>query len=120
MSRYLELTPDEIRDGVDAAIEQADEVLEGLIDVAGDRTFENTMRPLDRIADIIAHADNDFYFMGYVHPDKEVRTAAKESEEKITKWASDIIFRDDLNNDIKDYAATEEAGSIEGEHARLL
>ena len=120
MSRYLELTPDEIRDGVDAAIDQAEEVLEGLIEVPGERTFENTMRPLDRIADIIAHADNDFFFMGYVHPHKEVRTAAKESEEKITKWASDIFFRDDLNTAIKDYAGTEEAGSLEGEHARLL
>jgi thimet oligopeptidase len=120
MSRYLELTPDEIRDGVDAAIEQAEEVLETLIDVPGERDFENTLRPLDRIADIIAHADNDFYFMGYVHPDKEVRTAAKESEEKITKWASDIFFRDDLYAAIKDYADTDAAKVLEGEHARLL
>lgn len=120
MSRYLELTPDAIRLGVDTAIEQAEEVLGELIDVTAERTFENTMRPLDRIADIISHADNDFYFMGYVHPDKEVRGAAKESEEKITKWASDIFFRDDLNAAIQAYAATAEAASLDGEHARLL
>lgn len=120
MSRYLELTPDAIRLGVDAAIEQAEEVLGELIKVADERSFENTMRPLDRIADIISHADNDFYFMGYVHPDKDVRTASKESEEKITKWASDIFFRDDLNAAIRDYASTEEAAGLEGEHARLL
>ncbi len=120
MSRYLELTPDAIRLGVDTAIEQAEEVLENLINVSDERSFENTMRPLDRIADIISHADNDFYFMGYVHPDKDVRTASKESEEKITKWASDIFFRDDLNAAIQDYASTEEAAGLEGEHARLL
>ena len=120
MSRYLELTPETIRLGVDTAIEQAEEVLGDLIDVPSERVFENTMRPLDRIADIIAHADHDFYFMGYVHPDKDVRTAAKECEEKITKWASEIFFRDDLNRAIQEYAATEEAKSLDGEHARLL
>ena len=35
--------------------------------------------------------------MGYVHPDKTVRAAAKTAEEKTEKWASDIYFRDDLN-----------------------
>jgi thimet oligopeptidase len=120
MSRYLELTPDEIRDGVDAAIEQAEEVLSELIEVSAERDFENTLRPLDRIADIISHADHDFFFMGSVHPDKEVRTAAKESEEKITKWASDIFFRDDLYTAIRAYAETDGAKALEGEHARLL
>jgi thimet oligopeptidase len=120
MSRYLELTPDEIRDGVDAAIEQAEEVLSELIEVSAERDFENTLRPLDRIADIISHADHDFFFMGSVHPDKEVRTAAKESEEKITKWASDIFFRDDLYTAIRAYAETDSAKALEGEHARLL
>jgi thimet oligopeptidase len=120
MSRYLELTPDEIRDGVDAAIEQAEEVLSELIEVSAERDFENTLRPLDRIADIISHADHDFFFMGSVHPDKEVRTAAKESEEKITTWASDIFFRDDLYTAIRAYAETDGAKALEGEHARLL
>jgi len=120
MPRYIELTPDDIRDGVDAAIEQAEEVLHGLIDVSGERDFENTLRPLDRIADIISHADHDFFFMGSVHPDKEVRNAAKESEEKITKWASDIFFRDDLYAAIGAYAETDGAKALGGEHARLL
>jgi thimet oligopeptidase len=120
MSRYKDLTPEQISKGIDDAIEQAEEVLGALISVDGERDFENTMRPLDRIADIIAHADNDYYFMGYVHTDKDVRSAAKEGEEKISKWASDIFFRDDLNAAIQEYAATEDAGSLEGEHQRLL
>jgi Zn-dependent oligopeptidase len=120
MSRYKDLTPEQISKGIDDAIEQAEEVLDSLISADGERDFESTMRPLDRIADIIAHADNDYYFMGYVHTDKDVRTAAKEGEEKISKWASDIFFRDDLNAAIQDYAATEEAKNLEGEHKRLL
>jgi len=120
MSRYKDLTPEQISDGIDVAIEEAEEVLDSLISLDGERDFENTMRPLDRIADIIAHADNDYYFMGYVHTDKEVRTAAKQGEEEISKWASDIFFRDDLNAAIQDYAATEEAKNLDGEQKRLL
>jgi thimet oligopeptidase len=120
MSRYKDLTPEQIANGIDEAIAEAEMVLDALISVEGERNFDNTMRPLDRIADIIAHADNDFFFMGYVHTDKEVRGAAKEGEEKITKWASDIFFRDDLNAAIQDYATTEEAENLEGEHQRLL
>lgn len=120
MSRYQDLTPEQISRGIEEAIEQAEETLDALISVDGERDFENTMRPLDRIADIIAHADSDYYFMGYVHTDKDVRTAAKEGEEKITKWASDIFFRDDLNSAVQEYAATQEAKGLEGEHKRLL
>jgi thimet oligopeptidase len=120
MSNFKDLTPEQISSGIDNAIEQAETILDALISVEGPRDFENTMRPLDRIADIIAHADSDYYFMGYVHTDKEVRSAAKAGEEKISKWASDIFFRDDLNAAIQEYAETEEAQNIEDEHKRLL
>ena len=120
MSKYADLTPDQIEKGVDQAIAHAESVLHELIETNDERTFENTIRPLDRIGDVLAHAFHDFNFMGYVHPDKSVRTAAKEGEEKVNKWAADIFFRDELNAAVQEYAASEEAQQLEGEHARLL
>jgi oligopeptidase A len=120
MSKYSTMTPGEITEGVDRAISDAETVVANVISVEGPRTFENTMRPLDRIADILSHAAAEFTFMGYVHPDKEVRTAAKEGEERLNKWGSEIYFRDDLNTAVKTYADSDEAASLEGEHARLL
>ena len=117
---YSSITPDQITDGVDRAIERAETVLETLIGVEDERTFDNTLQPLDRVGDILGHAATDFTFMGYVHPDKGVRDAAKAAEEKMTKWGSDIFFRDDLNEAVQAYAATEEATSLKGEKARLL
>jgi thimet oligopeptidase len=114
------MTPAQIESGTDKALADAEAVLDELVAVKEERTFENTMRPLDRIADIIGHATHDYTFMGYVHPEKDVRTAAKEAEEKVDKWASDIYFRDDLNAAVEVYAATEEAQGLEGEHKRLL
>ena len=117
---YSTITPDQIHRGTDAAIKQAEGVLEEVVQLTGDRDFENTMRPLDRIGDILAHAFTDYAFMGYVHTDKDVRAAAKEAEEKLTKWGADILFREDLNQAVEDYSATEEAADLTGEKKRLL
>jgi thimet oligopeptidase len=120
MSKYSTLTPERIERGTDDALQRAEEVLAELIAVDGQRSFENTLRPLDRIADILDHTTTDFTFMGYVHPEKEVRDAAKAAEEKVSKWGSEIYFREDLNEAVQAYAATEEAATLEGEHQRLL
>ena len=120
MTHYSNLTPDDIRQGVDHAIAEAETVLRAVTGLDTERTFENTMRPLDRIADILDHAATDFTFMGYVHPDKEIRSAAKEAEEKRDKWAAEIWFRDDLYEAIDEYAQSREASELEGEHQRLL
>lgn len=117
---YSSLTPAQVRAGADAAIEQARSVLDELVAEKDARTFENTLRPLDRISDITALAFQDFAFMGYVHPDKEVRNAGKEMEEKLDKFGVEMVFRDDLYQAVKEYSAGEEASTLDGEHARLL
>ena len=120
MPDYNLLTPDDIEAGVDRAISRAEAVVEELVGVDGPRTFDDTLRPLDRIADTLSHAFHDFCFMGYVHTDKQVRSAAKAAEEKVDKWAADLYFRDDLNRAVQEFAETEEAGTLEGEEKRLL
>lgn len=119
MSAYSNLTPKTLTEGVDRALDAAEETLSRLISQE-DRDFENTVRPLDRIADILDHANADFTFMGYVHPEREVRSAAKDGEERLQKWASDIYFRDDLNSAITAYADSDEAKSLTGGRKRLL
>jgi Zn-dependent oligopeptidase len=120
MTRYSTLSVTEIEQGTNRAIADAEAVVEGIISVGGERTFENTLRPLDRIADILDHATTDYTFMGYVHPDRDVRTAAKEAEEKVTKWGSNLYFRDELNTAVQEYADTDEAATLTGEKKRLL
>jgi Zn-dependent oligopeptidase len=109
-----------VTEGVDRALAEAETVVARIVEPTQQRTFDNTLRPLDRAADILAHASHDFYFMGYVHPVKEVRNAAKDAEEKADKWASDLWFRDDIYASVQEYAATEEAAKLEGEERRFL
>jgi thimet oligopeptidase len=85
-----------------------------------ERTFENTMLPLDLISDILAKATTRYVFMGYVHPEKDVRSAAKAAEERMGNFGVEMVFRDDLNAAVQEYAATEEAQGLEGERARFL
>lgn len=117
---FHDLTPESVDAGITSALADAEGVLDELVAPKETRTFENTLRPLDRIGDILGHANLSFCFPGYVHPDKGVRTASKKAEERREKWASEMAFRDDLYAAVKEYAATDEAATLEGEHTRLL
>ncbi len=106
--------------GVDQALADAGSVIDEAVAPKDQRTFENTMMPLDRMSDILSKAFARYVFMGYVHPDKEVRSAGKAGEEKLSSFAVDVIFRDDLNAAVREYASTEEAAGLDGERARYL
>ena len=58
--------------------------------------------------------------MGRVHPDLEVRTAGLEAEERLTKWTSDLAFREDLYAAVSAYAATDDAATLIGLEERSL
>lgn len=117
---FLTLTPAEVAEGTDRAIAESRRILDEICAPNDARTYANTLMPLDRINDVLGHAFYRYGFMGYVHTDKAVRDAAKESEEKMSKFGVELIFRDDLNTAIQEYAATEDAGGLEGEHRRFL
>jgi Zn-dependent oligopeptidase len=111
---------DRIERGMDAALAEAQQILEDLVAPKQQRTFENTMLPMDRISDVLSQANTRYAFMGYVHPEKEVRSAAKEAEEKLETFGVEMVFRDDLNAAVKQYADTEEARTLEGERSRFV
>jgi Zn-dependent oligopeptidase len=117
---YSAVTTDKIERGIDAALAEAQDILDELVAPRDDRTFENTMLPIDRIADVLSKANARYAFMGYVHPEKEVRSAAKTAEEKLETFGVEMVFRDDLNTAVTEYAATEEAKALEGERARFV
>jgi len=120
MSSYRTITPAQIGEGTEAAIGAAETILAELVAPNDRRTFENTLLPLDQISDVLSKAFAAYAFMGYVHPDKEVRDAGKASQEKLTKYGTEIWFRDDLNAAVQAYADTEAAGALEGERGRFL
>jgi thimet oligopeptidase len=117
---YSAVTTDKVEQGIDAAIAEAQGILDEMVAPRDERTFENTMLPLDRIADMLSKANARHAFMGYVHPEKAVRSAAKTAEEKLETFGVEMVFRDDLNAAVTAYAATDEAAALDGERARFV
>lgn len=117
---YSSVTAEAVADGVDRAIAEARGILDELAAPKPARTLGDTLVPVDRIGDVLAKAFARYAFMGYVHPEKPVRSAGKSAEERLGSFGVEMIFRDDLNAAIKEYAAGDEAQALEGEWARFL
>lgn len=116
---YTTVTAESIRSATDEALTRADEIVATIV-ASGPRTRETVLDPLDAIADLTSRVYGETAFMGYVHPDADVRTAGKEIEERLSKWGVELVFREDLYLAVKEFAESDEAASLPGEHARLL
>jgi thimet oligopeptidase len=75
---------------------------------------------LNEIEDHLVQTYGTTAFMGYVHPDKEVRDAGNAAEERLQKWAIDLVFRTDFYQAIRAFAQSEAATELEGEQRRML
>jgi thimet oligopeptidase len=120
MLDYPTVTPDTIAELTSETIARCDELIAQVVAVDTDRTFADTLAPIEEVTATLALAYGQGPFLSHVHPDAAVRDAARESEEALSKWQVGIIFRRDLYEAISAYAATSEAASLEGESKRLL
>ena len=117
---YTTTTAESVADAVAGAIATGEALVAGVVGVAGPRTWDNTLAPLDRLGAVMVRAYGVGPFMGRAHPDRTVREAAQTGEETLSKWQSDLVFRRDLYEAIEAFAATPEAAALEGEPQRLV
>ena len=115
---FTTITPDSVLSTTDEGIAQAEELVTSAI--GGERTFSGTMAPLDEMSAVLNIASGRGAFMARVHPDAEVRDRATEQEERLSKWGTDLVFRNDLFAAVKEYSETDDAKDLEGEKARLV
>lgn len=117
---YTTVTPADVTEITDAAIEQSDRLVAAVVDGRDDRSYANTMQPLDDLTVIMNDADGRGAFMARVHPNAEVRKAAVAAEEAMAKWGNDLVMRPDLAAAIEGYAESVDAANLEGLQARNL
>lgn len=117
---YTEATAAGVAATVDEALARADTLVTRMVDPATPSTSDTILLTLDDIADLLETTYGQSAFLGYVHPDKEVRDAGNAAEERLQKWDVDLVFRDDFYQAVKRFSATEEAGALTGEQRRLL
>jgi Zn-dependent oligopeptidase len=114
------LEPADIARRADEAIAEADRLIDRAAAADTPRTLTDTLLPIDEAWAVLAEAFADTAFMGYVHPDPDVRDAGREAEERIDTWRVKVFFRTDLNQAVNEFAATQEAAELTGEPRRLL
>ena len=106
---------------VDAAIAASEEILSRIAAVPdGERTFVNTLQPLDEVANLLGRTSGEHGFLAYVHPDAALRDVALECEQRLETYGTSIGFREDLYAAVSAFAGTPEAAALEGIPARFL
>ena len=115
---YRSVTVDSVREATDAGIAAADALVAKAL--SAPPSFDGALVPLELAGAELGRAYGRGGFLGQVHTDAAVRDAGNEAEERINKWRVALVFRRDLYEAVRAFAATEEARALEGEHARLL
>src|SRR5690242_56341 len=117
---FGEVTPATVAAETEAALAEADLLIQAAIDSAESPTFETTMRPLDLAWGRAAEAYGRGAFLGQVSTDAAVRDAGQAADERLTKWRVGLPFRTDLYRALAAFAASDEAASLTGERRHLL
>ena len=121
MIDYDKLTPEIVASECEAAMKACDERIADIVATpTGQRTFDNTFVALESAMDIIGQADGRYAFMAYVSSDDTLRETAREWDEKLSQYAVQLGFREDLYNAVKEYASSTGAASLSGDQKRLL
>ncbi len=121
MIEFEKLTPDIVAKECVVAMKACDGAIAGIIATpSGERTFANTFVALESAADHIGQVSGTYAFMAYVSSDDALRETAREWDEKLSKYAVELGFREDLYAAVREYAATPEAAALTGEEQRLV
>lgn len=92
---------------------------EALVDAAtasSGASFANRIAPLDAALLVIADAGGYGPFLANCHSDEAVRDAGNDARERLNKWATDLVFRSEINGAVMAVDTTE----LEGLEARSV
>lgn len=84
------------------------------------RTFDNTMRVLDDIMNIIQKQQSVYELLVNTHTDKTIRDLTGEKLEKFTTLTDELFLNEVLFRSVREYSAGTEAKSLTGERKYFL
>ena len=101
-------------------LRQARQRLEEVAATGAPRTFVNTLRSLDDLAEPLEYAIGVVRHLEAVATYPELRAAYSAAQPQVSAFYSGIPLNAGLWRAVQDFAATEEAARLEGERRRLL
>ena len=117
---FARLRAEHVPQATDITLDRANQMLADILAVPdADRTFENTVHPIDKIYTVLGRVEDPIYLMEQVHPDVAVRTACDSAIIKFSKWETDFSLNEDLFNAVQTYGKTDESKSLAGVNKRF-
>ncbi len=118
---WAETNADDVRRGVSDAIRTADRLADEIAAVPdAQRSFDNTVLPLDQISNVLGQASGAFGFLSQVSDDPELRSVAHAEEERLDVFATSLGFREPIDRALKAYAQRAELEALPDDARRLL
>jgi thimet oligopeptidase len=84
-------------------LKSAGEVVDKIVNLKEERTFENTIKPLSLMESNLSTQQNNFSFYRYVSSNKDQREASIKVEEKYDAFEINLWLREDLYKAINDF-----------------
>lgn len=117
---YNSTSGNDISNAVDEAIDRVNSIYSAVAAVnPPERTFENTIRPLDEVTNLLIETDGAFCFLAYVSEDKSLRQIAEESDKRMASFRTELGFRTDIFRAVQEFNATKEYQSLKPVEQRL-
>ena len=120
MYDYATLTPAGVAALTDAAVTEADGLVDAAVATGGVGDWAAVLAPIDEALARLAAAYGKGAFMARVHPEPAVRDSGQAAEERLTKWRVDLPFREDLNAAAVAFSGSEGAAALVAERRRFL
>jgi oligopeptidase A len=111
---------EQVAPATDELLRQARQRLEEVAGGGGPRTFANTLRALDDLAEPLDYAIGVVRHLEAVATYPELRAAYSAAQPRVSAFYSGIPLHAGLWRAVQDFAATEDAARLEGERRRLL
>jgi len=118
--RWRGINPENAPEEIRAAIAEASARLDKIRALAEPPTYENTVRALDRATEKLDRAWTYLNHLQSVSDTPALRDAINSLAEEVSDFYSSIDLDEKLFAAVKNFAATEEGKSLEGDRKRLL
>ncbi|RDI95250.1 M3 family peptidase [Meiothermus sp. QL-1] len=117
---FDEIQPAHIEPAIQALLREAEAELEALLGVAGPRTLENTLRPLDRLGERLYFAFNLVAHLESVASTPELRAAYRAVIPPVTAFTTRVQLSSELYQALRELAQSPAAQELSPEWARFL
>lgn len=118
---YTTVTLEAVRTAGDAAVARCEAILDVLVATPSlDRTFANTVLPLDEVRATLSIAGGRYGFLSNVAADEALRNEAREFEQRLDTYGTTLGFREDVHAAVLAYGQTAEAAILAPLERRYL